>query len=28
MLLVWENGNPDLVDDIKSGAAPQVPVQF
>jgi len=25
---VWENGNPDLVDDIKSGAAPQVPVQF
>jgi hypothetical protein len=28
MLLVWENGNPDLVDNIKSGAAPQVPVQF
>lgn len=28
MLLVWENGNPNLVDDIKSGAAPQVPVQF
>ena len=28
MLLVWENGNPDLVDDIKSGAAPQVPVEF
>jgi len=28
MLLVWENGNPDLVDDIKSGKAPQVPVSF
>ena len=28
MLLVWENGNPNLVDDINSGAAPQVPVQF
>ncbi|MCP5144896.1 MAG: hydroxyquinol 1,2-dioxygenase [Gammaproteobacteria bacterium] len=28
MLLVWENGNPKLVDDIKSGAAPQVPVSF
>lgn len=28
MLLVWENGSPTLVDDIKSGAAPQVPVEF
>ncbi len=28
MLLVWENGSPTLVDDIKSGAAPEVPVAF
>ncbi len=28
MLLVWENGSPTLVDDIKSGAAPEVPVEF
>lgn len=28
MLLVWENGSPNLVDDIKTGKAPQVPVQF
>jgi len=28
MLLVWENGSPTLVDDIKSGKAPEVPVQF
>jgi len=28
MLLVWENGNPDLVDDIKNGKAPKVPVDF
>ena len=28
MLLVWENGNPDLVDDINSGKAPKVPVDF
>jgi len=28
MLLVWENGSPTLVDDIKSGAAPEVPVNF
>lgn len=28
MLLVWENGSPTLVDEIKSGKAPEVPVQF
>jgi len=28
MLLVWENGSPSLVDDIKSGKAPSVPVTF
>ena len=28
MLLVWENGSPTLVDEIKSGAAPEVPVSF
>jgi hypothetical protein len=28
MLMVWENGSPALVDEIASGAAPQVPVRF
>ncbi|MFZ2737007.1 MAG: hydroxyquinol 1,2-dioxygenase [Burkholderiaceae bacterium] len=28
MLLVWENGSPNLVYEIQQGEAPQVPVQF
>jgi len=28
MLLVWDNGSPNLVDEIQKGDAPQVPVQF
>lgn len=28
MLLVWENGSPNLVYEIQSGEAPQVPVTF
>jgi hypothetical protein len=28
MLLVWENGSPDLPDLIASGRAPKTPVQF
>ena len=28
MLLVWENGSPNLVYEIQKGEAPEVPVQF
>ena len=28
MLMVWENGSPNLVDEIRNGEAPQVPVRF
>jgi hypothetical protein len=28
MLMVWENGSPTLVDDIRGGRAPEVPVAF
>jgi len=28
MLLVWENGSPNLVYEIQKGEAPEVPVKF
>ena len=28
MLLVWENGSPNLVHEIQKGEEPGVPVQF